>query len=232
MSSTENSGRDAAAVLLSPPGNPAAFPEVREFLDESVGLIDWRFKDSSLPSVHDIVRSYRDEVPDEILSGLDPRQHDAMLIACTGMSYGHEPEADRAYWRELEDRSGVRVATATRAVEELWRERGYDSMILVSPYDDRATAEAEEYWGRAGLPVRQIIRVRGGHPYVVTTEDLERAIREASFEAGVPVLLSGTGMRTKDSLPWVESLHDAPVWSVNRASAEWITKTTEEGKNA
>lgn len=219
-------------MLLSPPGNPAAFPEVREFLGPTADLLDWRFRESPLTSVHDIVRAYRDEVPAEILGRLDAARHDAMLIACTGMSYGHTPDEDRGYWNRLEELSGLPVATATRAVEELWRDRGYDAMILVSPYDDRATEEAEAYWGRAGLPVRQTIRVRGGHPYVVTTEDLERALAQVRFLSGVPILLSGTGMRTKESLPWVAGLHDAAVWSVNQISAEWIQKTTQGRRGA
>lgn len=232
MPPTENPRRAAAAVLLSPPGNPAALPEVREFLDREIELHDWRFGESDLPSVHDIVREYRDEVPQRILPMLDRDRHDAMLIACTGMSYGHTPDEDGAYWRQLEERSGVPVATATRAVEELWRRCGYDAMILVSPYDDRATSEAEEYWARAGLPVRRTVRVRGGHPYVVTADDLKRSLEQAEFESGVPILLSGTGMRTKNLLPWVASLHDAPVWSVNRASAEWIETAIQGGRGA
>lgn len=215
-------------ILLSPPGNPAAFPEVAEFLGTSAALVDWRFRDSALSNVHDIVRSYRDEVPAEFVSEIRTSEHAALLIACTGMSYGLPPAADHEYWQDLEARSGVPVATATRAVEDLWRGEGYDSMILVSPYDDRATHEAERYWATAGLPVRQTLRVQGGHPYVVTSTDLERALSEAQLTPGVPVLLSGTGMRTKEMLGWIEARHDAPVWSVNQASAVWIHRAVTE----
>ena len=218
---------ERAAVLLSPPGNPAAYPEVQEFWGADHPLRDWRFRESSLPSVHEIVRAYRDEVPAEFLPRLRPELHSALLIACTGMSYGKPPGEDRAYWQDLENRSGVPVATATRAVAELWQARGYDDMILVSPYDDRATAEAEAYWTAAGTPVRQVVRVQGGHPYRVTAADLRRAIAEAALAPGVPVLLSGTGMRTQDLLPWVAAQHDAPVWSVNQASAEWMRKEAQ-----
>lgn len=227
MSVTEHAGSRLPAVVLSPPGNPAAFPESQEFLDPSVPLADWRFAESSLPSVHDMVRAYRDEIPAEILPRLDPARHSALLIACTGMSYGDSPREDAAYWRMLQDASGVPVATATRAVEEHWREQGYGEMILVSPYDDRATGEAEQCWERAGLPVRQTVRVSGGHPYRVTAADLKRAVSQARLEPGLPILLSGTGMRTKQLLPWVASLHDAPVWSVNQIGAAWIQKMTE-----
>lgn len=212
------------AIVLSPPGNPAAFPEVRDFTNSTLEIVDWRFQESALESVHDMVEGYRNEVPEEILHRVDSEKFDALLIACTGMSYRYTPAEDRDYWKNLEELSGIKVATATRTVEELWKENHYDSMILVSPYDDIATLQAEEYWTQMGFRVRQVVRVDSEHPYEVSEKDIERALDHAQLTTGIPILFSGTGMPTKKSLDWVRTLHDAPVYSVNLAGARWLQK--------
>lgn len=226
MLDRSNLGSIRKAIVLSPPGNPAAFPEVRDFVNSALEIFDWRFEESHLDSVHDIVADYRYEVPNQVLNHVDSERFDALLIACTGMSYQYTPAEDRKYWEKLEELSGIQVATATRTVEELWKENHHDSMILVSPYDDKATFQAEEYWTQMGFRVRQVLRVESEHPYQVSEKDIEQAVGHTRLESGVPILFSGTGMLTKDSLIWARQLHDAPVYSVNLAGAQWLQKVT------
>lgn len=197
--------------LIVPPANPTV---VREFRHMLTGL---ELRIALLPVIDGTLRErlsgYADRVT-EAARALRSEELAAMVMACTGCSYGLGVGGDRQLGEAAARFADVPVITAAGAVARVLGRLDIDSLTLVSPYPQWLTDQATEFWTRAGMAVRAIVPIPGtGRIYDLTSDEVlavvDSVLAHQRTEPGHAVLVTGTGA------PSIEALdlraHDAPV---------------------
>jgi maleate isomerase len=211
------------AGLLVPSANPAVEPEFRALMSDTVALHAAR-----LPVLPGMTLAERNAAYPETFAptlgsfGTLPLQ--AAAVALTGASYAHGPAEDAAFAQRLSKGAGYPVVLASRAIADALAALGAEAISLFSPYPDWLSARAAAYWRAAGYRVSEISVSDGTfRAYEMTAEEVTEALARVPDRAGVPVVLSGTGMPTLDAI--AAALDRAgPVISSNLATAWALTR--------
>lgn len=209
--------------LLVPSANPAVEPEFRALMPESVALHAAR-----LPVLPGMTLAERNAAypatfaPTLTAFGALPLE--AAAVALTGSSYAMSPAEDEAFAATLSTGAGFPVLLASRAIAAALAVLGAGEIVLFSPYPDWLSALAAAYWRAAGYGVTEISVSDGTfRAYEMTAEEVTAGLARVPDRAGVPVVLSGTGMPTLDAI--AASLDRAgPVISSNVATAWALTR--------
>ncbi|WP_433499953.1 maleate cis-trans isomerase family protein [Sphaerimonospora sp. CA-214678] len=197
--------------LIVPPANPTVEREFRHML---TGL---ELRVALLPVIDGTLRErlngYADRVA-EPAGELRSEELAAVVMACTGCSYGLGADGDRRLGEAAARSADVPVITAAGAVARVLDRLDIDSLTLVSPYPQWLTDQASEFWTRAGAAVRAVVPIPGtGEIYDLTSDEvltaLDSVLSRRSAEPGHAVLVTGTGAPTVEALDL--RAHDAPV---------------------
>jgi len=158
------------------------------------------------------------------IQGFGTLKLDAIAIALTGSQYRLKPEGDRALCDALSDAAGVRVETATIAIDRALRALGMDGISLMSPYPNVQTKLAVEYWQAAGYHVHHVQQFSDALvAYQVTAQDICAALLEMAAQAKGAIILSGTGMRTLETLAQLANRIEQPLLASNVCSIWSVT---------
>jgi maleate cis-trans isomerase len=161
----------------------------------------------------------------------------ALALAVTGASYyTGAAEEDEAVAR-LEDRLGVPVVTAARAVRDSLLALGARRIGLVSPYPPDVTAASAAYWTARGFAVARIAETTppagAFHPIYALGSDAAVAALDSLDAAGLDaVVMLGTGMPTLRAILARPALGAAPVTSSMLSLAWRVAEALARGRTA
>ncbi len=208
------------AGLLVPSANPAVEPEFRALMPESVALHVARLPVMPGTTLEQRNAAYLESFA-PALESFGELRIEAAAVALTGASYAFSPVEDDAFARRLGAPRGIPVVLASRAIAAALTALGAREIVLYSPYPDWLSARAAAYWRACGYTVTEISASDGTfRAYEMTPEEVMAGLAQVPDRAGVPVVLSGTGMPTLDAI--TASLDRAgPVISSNLATA-WV----------
>jgi maleate isomerase len=212
--------------LVVPPENPTVEPELDALL---LGLDRYTVR---LPVVHsdDLgvrIDAYQRSMG-ETIAGFGGLRLDAIFIAHTGYSYGLGVRGDAEACAEYAEERGCQVGSAVLAILGTLRALRRDTMALVSPYPSWLTQAACAFWEAAGVRVESVIDCAAGRPiYQLTPDDVLAACHRLSVSAGGVALLTGTGLRTLETISRLRARLDAPVLSANLCGARWVAATLD-----
>lgn len=210
------------AGLLVPSANPAVEPEFRALMPEAVALHVARLPVMPGTTLEQRNAAYLASF-EPALASFGELALDAAAVALTGASYAMIPEEDEAFAKRLGAPRGIPVVLASRAIAAALAALGAREIVLYSPYPDWLSARAAAYWRAAGYGVTEISASDGTfRAYEMTPEEVMTGLAAVPDRAGIPVVLSGTGMPTLDAI--AASLdRKGPVISSNVATAWALT---------
>jgi len=160
----------------------------------------------------------------EMVKGFGHLKLDAIAIALTGSQYRLAPLGDRDLCAALSDAAGVRVETATIAITRALKTLGEDRLNLMSPYPDYQTRLAVQYWQAAGYHIHHVKQFADALvAYHVTGQEISDALIEMATKAQGTIILSGTGMRTIETLALLKDKLQNPLLASNICSMWSIT---------
>jgi maleate isomerase len=156
----------------------------------------------------------------DTLTGLAPA---AVLVACTGSSYVLGPDRDDAMYAQVSADLGHEIRGICRCIRDRLADLSARSVLLVSPYEPWLTQLSVQYWQAAGIEVAQTYCVGDGrHPYLIGEEEISAALADLQERANVPVLVTGTGVRTLRAVRCAQELMTVPVLSSMRCGLDWL----------
>lgn len=211
------------AGLLVPSANPAVEPEFRALMPDAVALHATRLPVMPGTTLAERNAAYLESFAPGLASfGELPIQ--AAAVALTGASYAMTPAEDEAFAARLGTPRGIPVVLASRAIAAAIAALGAAEIVLFSPYPDWLSARAAGYWRATGLTVTEISVSDGTfRAYEMTAEEVTAGLARVPDRAGVPVILSGTGMPTLDAIAG-SLARRGPVISSNVATAWALTR--------
>lgn len=212
----------AWAGIVVPPANPTVEPELARCVDGALTLFTARFPVQPDTTLEERNRRYLDYYRDAIsaFGSLDLR---AIVMALTGPSYRLLPQGDRALARELSERAGKPVITASAAIAEAIRAVGAKRLCLLSPYPQWLTDEAAAYWRADGHEVTQVVKISETfRAYELSEDEVTQALREVDVAKVDAVVMSGTGMLTLPSIVAARTSLRIPLLSSNLCCAWWL----------
>ena len=163
--------------VLVPPANPTVEIEYQFLVPQDVAVHTMR-----LPVLSgDLDARNRGYVESfsETIKGFGGLKLDAIAIALTGSQYRLTRSGDHDLCNRLSDQAGVRVETATIAIDNALEKLGVDTVSLMSPYPDYQTKLAKQYWENAGYTVHSISQFEDDLvAYRVTPSEISDALIE------------------------------------------------------
>jgi len=160
----------------------------------------------------------------QAMQGFGTLKLDAIAIALTGSQYRLLPGGDRALCDQLSDAAGVRVETATLAIDKTLRALGQDTISLMSPYPEAQTRLAVAYWRTAGYQVHTVRQFANALvAYQLSAQEISTRLLEMAAQAKGAVILSGTGMRTVETLTRLVGQIEQPLLASNPCSVWSVT---------
>jgi maleate isomerase len=214
--------------LIMPPANPVVKGEYRRLLS---GL---ELRIALLPVIEGTLRErltgYADRLA-EPSAALRSRQPAAVVLACTGCSYGvgvgvGGVDGDRRLARVVREAVGSPAITAAGAVNRVLGKLSIRSLTLISPYPRWLTDQAVEFWSAAGMTVKRVVSIPGsGKIYDLTPDDVlavvdsVRADGELAVGPGHAAVVTGTGAPSLAALDRRASGFPVPIISSNLAGA-------------
>lgn len=213
-------------AVVVPPSNPVVEPELSALLGPGTALYGSRlprYVDFDLTQRNRLyVRAYPAAL--DALAGLDA---DAALIAMTGPNYRYGIAGDVALCADLTRRFGAPVRTASLAIHDTLVAMGADRIQLLSPYPDWLTAQAVDYWSGAGFAIDAVHQFFTSgtdfNAYDTTADQVTEAL--GTVASSVPVVLTGTGLATLESLQ--QAAGDVLLMSSNLCGAWWLARTLQ-----
>ena len=219
-------GRAGLYGLLTPQGNPTAEPEMRILLPPQSSVLCARLTSRG----GDLRRRLTDyfEQLSTLIDQFDDIAFDAVGFACTGSSYGLEPQQERIRLAGIETRKGYPVVTAASAVEQAFKSLAIQAIALVSPYPAWLTDACRAHWERRGVRVTTTLQLASATPtqpiYAHTTPALLAQMDRFDTQGAEAVLLTGTGMPSLRALQPLEAARGVPILSSNLCLAWALAK--------
>ena len=208
--------------VLTPQANTTVEPEFAILWPPGIAMLNARMT-SSKPSIVARLLDYLRDLPGAAAQFANAPLG-ALAFACTGASYYAGVAEEDALVAAMEDRLGIPVITAARAVCDAFRAVGAERIGLVSPYPEDLTQAAITYWQARGFAVAAVSRgaMADGsfHPiYAMSAAGAAAAL--AALPAGQvqAVAMLGTGMPTLGPIRGQPFVGDAPVTSCMHALA-------------
>jgi len=212
----------AWAGVVVPPANPTVEPELARCVDGALTLFTARFPVMPDTTLEQRNRRYLDHYRESV-AAFGSLKLRALVMALTGPSYRLLPEGDRTLARDLTERAGVPVTTASNAIAEAIAAVGARRLCLLSPYPQWLTDEAAAYWRAAGHDVVQIVKISETfRAYELSEDEVSTALRQVDTSAVDAVVMSGTGMLTLPSIVAARATVRIPLLSSNVCSAWWL----------
>jgi maleate isomerase len=207
---------------LVPPANPTVEIEYPALLPADVAFHAMRLP--VLPGDLDARnKGYVESYP-EMVKGFGSLKLDAIAIALTGSQYRLTPKGDIDLCNRLSDQAGIRVETATIAIDRALKLLGIEAVSLMSPYPNYQTQLAIAYWQEAGYRVHSVSQFEDDLvAYRVTPDEIAGALKKIDADPNGAIILSGTGMRTLDMLSANAAQIGVPVLASNICSVWSLT---------
>ncbi len=212
----------AWAGVVVPPANPTVEPELARCVDGALTLYTARFPVMPDTTLEERNRRYLDHYR-EATGAFGSLALRALVMALTGPSYRLLPDGDRALARNLTERAGIPVTTASAAIADAITAVGARRLCLLSPYPQWLTDEAAAYWRAAGHDVVQVVKISETfRAYELSEGEVSTALRQVDTGAVDAVVMSGTGMLTLPSIVAARAAIHIPLLSSNLCCAWWL----------
>jgi maleate isomerase len=213
--------------VIVPPENPTVEPELAGLIGSGTALHVARLPLTPGAGLRGRLEGYRAGL-DRTLDQFGELRLSAMLIACTGAFYPLGPAEDERLCRQLSDRHGLPVQTATRAILEALQRLEARRIVIVSPYPSWLTEAARGYWTAAGLDVTRTVEFAGGRSiYSIGAGDVLAGLRDvvAAGDDVDAILVSGTGVPTVAAIQALAAPVAPALLSSNLCGGRWLMET-------
>lgn len=213
-------GKRARIGLIVPPTNTVIEEEFHRMAPEGV-------------SIHTARATWEDPQPqpDSIIkmseSVADAAQRAAMaevgtiVWGCTGGSFMKGVGFDQELISQMEERTGIPSLTTSTAVIEAFKEFGFESVAVATPYVDAVNEREKIFFEGHGF---KVTKIKGLQLPQVTNIGLQEPsvsyslAKEVDSPEADGVFISCTDFRTIDILSKLEEELDKPAVSSNQAS--------------
>jgi maleate isomerase len=204
--------------IATPQANPTAEPEIASLFPAGVHLLATRCV--SAGDSRERLLNYFERLP-EWLDSFGGLRLAAFGFACTASSYLLEAGREENACKELTERYGYPVITATAAIEAVLRLDGVTRLAVASPYPNWIHELSVAYWRGRGF---EIVAESSAVPEMGDTKaiyDLDPRPVEKRFLDGLRehsaerVLLTGSGLPSLNMLPRLSQALGVPVVSSN-----------------
>jgi maleate cis-trans isomerase len=221
--------------LLVPQANTTVEAEFGILMPPGVAFISARLT-SPQAGIADRMRDYIASL-DTTIAQFANAPLGALALAVTGASYYTGVEEEDAAVARIEDRLGVPVVTAARAVRDSLLALSARRIGLVSPYPPDVTAASAAYWAARGFEVARIAETRAPdgafHPIYALGSDAAVAALDSLDATGLDaVVMLGTGMPVLRPILARPALGAAPV-TLSMLSLAWrVVEALARGRTA
>lgn len=213
--------------IATPMANPTVEPELRALFPPEVNMLVTRSVaqgDSRTRLV-----AYFDRIA-EALDSFGGMPLHAFGFACTASSYLLEAGREARRCEALSAAYGYPVITASGAIEQALRDRGFARLAIASPYPAWIAEACTAFWRNRGFDVVASTTAASAMDDTRAIYSLDAEAAGAAFAealAGVSadaVLITGTGLPTRHLLAPLERQLGMPVLSSNTCLVEACLK--------